>query len=430
MDLLLFFIGLIMLYKGKLPWMFAIIILLASTYLQIPFTQEQLLKFGPEHNVRDVGLALYLCFLIREFFTKGIYLDHSRLQKAVIFLGVFLFLSGIHDIFNNVLIGDVIRYLKSWAYLTIVFMKPNFTYSDLIKTIKIIFWITFAFCLILTLQQILGFVWIGKPISYISNGITHDRGVKPPSYAIICSAIAIFNIFGYNYKIRTLTSLIFILPIILTLKMTYFSTVVLILILYYITKNKTDLTRILKISILGGFAVMIIFVVSPTFQNRFCEMLEQTQTVSSKNQKEGTFTYRINHFQERFDYVIDEPTRALRGIGYVQERNFHKNIFKLGQPNNWGELAQLDTGDIAWSILIVRLGLIGIFFYLIFYLVLCKSFWESKNLEIINLLWLIYLLTSLFIMSLGNTIITDSEFFIIPLLINIANENRTLHLKF
>ncbi len=429
MDYILFLIGLIMLCRKNLPWLFAIIILLASTYLQLPLKPEMQLMVGPIHNVADTGLLLYLIFFAWSILKKGVFIK-SPLIIPVILFGAFLTINGLYDIANGTSFGDVIRYLRQWAYLSIIFIYPNINKTDILKTIRIIFWITFWCCAILILQYFLGVTWIGYTTSYSSDGINEfTRGAKPPVYSIVCFAIAFFNILGQKKVTQILSCIIFIFPTILTLKMSYFVTFVLVVVIFNLFNKRYSFLRLLKLFFIGAFGLAILMAIFPVFTQRLNETLEQGRTISSTNQEDGNFTFRINHFSERLEYVLSDPVRSIRGMGYIQERNFHKKLFTIGLYNEDGDIVQLDTGDIAWSLLIIRLGCLGLFFYLLLYIKCLSSLYQERDSSDLNLLFYSYMLASIVFMSFGNTVIADSEFFIIPLLITLTNENRTLHIQ-
>lgn len=180
--------------------------------------------------------------------------------------------------------------------------------------------------------------------------------------------------------------------------------------------------------------IATIFYTSPSFQQRLEETIAQSGS-SSTREEEGNFSYRIDHFSERLEYVLKDPVRSVRGLGYVQERNFHEQPFQLGQLNNWGSKAMLDTGDIAWSLLILRLGLLGLFFYILMYLKCLNMLWRYKNHDDFILVFFSYVFISLVFMSLGNALIAYGDFFIYPLLIIGVNakskkhENSALHME-
>lgn len=428
MDYLLFLVGLVMMYRGNLSWLYVIIILLASTYLQLPLRGDMRMMVGPEHNVADVGLLLYLLYFFKEVSKNGVCTTHP-VQKATTFFLLFVIMNGLIDALMGGSWGDVIRYWKHWPYLTIVYLRSVITRQEVKKCMEILFWMTFAVSIVLILQSILGVMWIGWGSDYVSNGVRIVRGAKPPSFAVICAVLAFVNVFGYSRKIQILTTAIIGLPILLCIKMSYFTTILIIMVVYYFFNGKLHFTKVFKYGIVGLVGFVTLFAVHPAFRQRMEDTLQQSSVLSSSStRKEGNFSYRIEHFKERLDYVVSDPVRFVRGMGYVQERNFHQNLFKLGQTNNWGRRAQLDTGDIAWSLLIIRLGVLGIFVYLLFYAKCLRELYKRKSDSDFEMVYFAYAFASIVFMSFGNTLVASGDFFIIPLLICMSHEDSALYL--
>lgn len=414
--------------------MLAIIILLASTYLQLHLSHEQLMIIGPDHNVADTGLVLFLVFLVKEISSHGIVV-RGTLQRITFYFIVFLLLNGIYDIIIGTSLGDIVKYLRRWAYLLIVFVVPRISLEEIYKALQIIFWITFGISVVLIAQYIFGQEWIGHTLRYIgSDGIAHVRGAKPPSYNILCTVLAVTNFFGLDRKWQVITAAVIFMPILLMLKMTYFVSVLLILLLYYVLFEKQNFGIFAKRGILFLLFALTLNLVFPVFNQRFGDVLQERHVITNSNQ-EGNFAFRIKHLQERYSYVVSNPVRAIRGIGYIQEQNYHQYTFKIGLLNReTGKVIQLDTGDIAWSLLIVRLGLLGIILYLIFYGRCLKELYErvrrsSIEESKIESILICYMAVSLLFMSWGNAIIASSDYFIFSLLIIVSNENSTLYLE-
>lgn len=425
MDYILLLIGLVMIFRRNYPWLFAIIIVLASTYLQLPLKVEMQMMIGPQHNVGDTGLLLYLIFWFNEVIKNGVYITNTMSKVISIFL-LFLLLNGLYDIIEGVSLGDVARYLKTWAYLSIVYTNIQMNLDDVKKIIKIIFWITFAISLVLVLQYLAGAAWIG----YTTHYSIYTRGAKPPSFAIICCCLAFVNVFKFSEKVRIITTVGLFLPVLFSMKMSYFTTISLILISNYLLKQQMYIEKLFKYLVVCIVGAAVLFTAFPVFYQRFQETVRQTGVSSSSRIEEGNFSYRIEHFAERLNYILQKPVRSVRGLGYVQERNFHERPFKLGQTNLLGRKAMLDTGDIAWSLLILRLGLVGLLLYFIVYGRCLHILWQERNSDEIISVFFSYMLISLVFMSFGNTLIAHSDFFIIPLLIIcfVKHEDSTLHL--
>lgn len=86
-------------------------------------------------------------------------------------------------------------------------------------------------------------------------------------------------------------------------------------------------------------------------------------------EKDGTLNFRIAHVSERLIYVLDKIERWPMGAGFIHEDSaVAQNLgFRIGLKNVFtGRTIQVDSGDIAWSVVIIKTGLIGLLLLLAF----------------------------------------------------------------
>lgn len=406
MDIILFILGLFFLIRKRYEYVLAIIVLLATTYLQVPLDQKYFNVFFP-HNVSDTGLLLYIIFWLKIAIKFGVTKTHPFTKFFNIFF-LFIFLSGCYDYYNNVPIGDIIRFFRNWIFLTFIYIVPYIKHDWIINSLKIIFQITAIISCILILQHFTN-------IDIIDVRFDEGRGTKPPSYSIYCAAICLINIWNYSLLKRSIYFIIFLLPILLNLKLTYAISIFLIYIIYIFFISNISFIQRLTISLLFIIASLGALAFNESFSDRLQNTFQEINTVESKDVS-GNFSYRLLHSYERFDYIIQEPMTFLRGIGFISEKNNNKKLFDLGVWNEEKmEVNQFDTGDIAWSILFIRLGIIGTIIYLYMYFKIIKYFLRYKNKKYISYT-LSVMLVFLCFASFGNTLITSSDFFIYPIL--------------
>ncbi len=412
MDVALFIFGLIQLFRGKYDWVLAIIILLSSSYLQLNTEAAGNVMFPFKHNVNDTGLLLYLMFFAHITMSKGIVFQH-RLTNYVLLFYVFIILSGIVDVYFNVPIVDVIKFSRHWIYLTLIWILPHIRFVHIFKALKIILYITLGMCLVLFFQRIMGLDLIGRQFSFEVDGARIDRGVKPPIYVIPFILLLLSNIFKYKALKKWIFVFILFLPIILSMKMTYFITVLGGYIIFLFLSGKLSIKNFLPYFLTGTIVLILFFSLNKTFTYRLLNVINQTENIKTAEVK-GNFSFRILHTLERTEYILQNPLSSFRGIGFISESNFNKNVFEIGLPNDDGEVTQLDTADIAWSLLILRFGLLGLTIFLLLYFKLIKEL--NRHHTTICMVMSAYMLASFFFGSLGNSVIVSSYFYIIPLL--------------
>lgn len=409
MDFLLFFIGLFALLRNNLASTIAIIFILTSTYLQLPVISGFWVNFLFPHNVSDIGLLLYV-FLFIKAIGSGKFHYKTPITKPIMILVFFLTINGIYDILGGTSVLDVINFLKLKFLLSIVFISSMFKKKTIARAYKYVFYVTIALCILQIVDRVL-------PIGLVEMSTSEDeRGAKPVFSVMLFALFPIINMLHQRKFHRVIYGIILILPIILNMKMTYAGTVILSVIVYVFLNDR--LSKAMRVKSLLAMSIVAVGVstISGGFSARFDEMTREKIDLSSTS-AEGNFSYRILHAYERCNYICQTPKYALRGIGYVSEKNFRKEPFLFGQYNDQlNKVSQLDTGDIAWSLFFLRYGFLGIAIYLYFYFSLINQFRQWNTSSKWKNYWVAILVTFIIFTSLGNTVIEGYYFFIFPIL--------------
>lgn len=409
LTIALFILGLLFLLTKKYASSLTVIIILLTTFLQLQIKADFFTLSA--YNTYDFGILLFIIFFLHIALSKGICFN-GKVQLVVSLFLIYLLLNGIYDIVHNgTSVSDVFKYLKNWIPLSIAYIYPYIRLDYAIKSLKQVYTITLLLSIFVTISIILQ---LDLGIFIFST----DRGIKPPPDCMWFAALAFMNVWGKNKINSIIESIIFIFPVILSLKMTYAVTI--FLVFGFIILMKKNISNIIKA---GLFFVMlctvsIVLYTNSGFSERLDSVAAETNDISQE-ENSGNFAYRILHAQERWNYIKQDPVMLIRGFGYLHENNLKKTLFQFG--TNHGE-QQLETGDIAWSLFFIRLGVMGIFFYLMMYLLILKQFYINREKKIC-LIFASMMITYLTFTSLGNCIITYSYFFIYPLLF--LNINRS-----
>ena len=94
-----------------------------------------------------------------------------------------------------------------------------------------------------------------------------------------------------------------------------------------------------------------------------------------------------------------------------------KEIFNVGlYDRELKKIRQIDTGDIAWSLIFCRLGIGGLCVFLLFYFKLLLVFWQKRKDNLIYAYMESLLIVFLCFTSFGNTIILMDDFYLYPIL--------------
>lgn len=417
MDIVLFLLGLGLLFRNDQTSVLTIIFFLCSVYLQLNIEDTLFTNFLFLHNVNDLGIVLYILFFFKILFTRGAEFT-GVLQNAVSLLLLFLFLNGIYDIlFNGTSPIDVVKFLRSRLLLTIVYIVPRLYIDEVNGSFRQVAKITVLACVFVIFQTL-------TSIELIKFSSLVERGIKPPITAIIFTIFYLVNYWNLSKFKTYAASFICFMPIALNMKMTYAISVLLILFTFILFRSGLAMAK--KITAVL-FVIIISFGflgISDKFANRLTGMVQETNTISS-GQSSGNFSYRILHAKERLDYITKNTVTAVRGIGYVSEANYHHKTFKFGCYNRErNRVDQLDNGDIMWSNIFVRVGLLGCLFYLCFFGFLMKMYYENRSHSDYYTLWFSYLLITILFTSLGNETMWYGYFFMYPISIYFALQSE------
>jgi hypothetical protein len=144
----------------------------------------------------------------------------------------------------------------------------------------------------------------------------------------------------------------------------------------------------------------------------------------------STFTFRIMHFLERNQYLLDNPEAMFIGAGLMTEDSkltgsiFDFDIGLIDELSD--ETVQLDTGDISYSILFLRYGYLGTLLILSLYIFLMVYFYKNRE-NPAGLFSFVYFIVVI-IISFFSQILTLPVTFLAPLITyNIVRKNKLEH---
>lgn len=110
----------------------------------------------------------------------------------------------------------------------------------------------------------------------------------------------------------------------------------------------------------------------------------------------GTFSFRIAILAERLLYIVSHPVYLLTGVGMIGEDSPNNYFeFFLGTENESSRygFAQIETNDILWPPYVLRYGLLGIFFWILYFKIIYKRFKSvSSPLATVGSIYTVYLI--------------------------------------
>lgn len=384
MDIVLFLIGLLLLTQKKYAWCFVILIGLFTSYYGLGSNSS----FG--HTVSDTGFVFFIVMYVYGSFqgTRYKYDSFKALRPMAIILGIFLIQSVVSDLVLDSHMLWIIKTGRHWIIFFLSFSFLTFYSPDVYeKTLKYIFYISVIASLLILVNYFSGIDLLEKQEKIVasSTGTEYKRAAIPSTFTIFY-ILLLFTDYYKSWNIKPIYKNIFLFILALTVFASIIRSLIISIIfgiiLLMLRTHKIKFTRIHKI--IGVVIVMLLVMMNikglgDRMSEGFTEITTSTKQKSGIEVK-GNMTFRLAMLEERSHYIVKDLKRFIYGVGFIPEEEFPE-IFKIGLPraHGHGDVMQLDTGDIAWALIVVRLGLIGFIVFVIFIVKLLITQFKLKH---------------------------------------------------
>ena len=408
MDLLLVLLALLLIFLNKkMEWVLVIIMALCTDLFLLGSLVENVCIFP---QLTDGALCLVmLLFLLPKRSKIESTEDYKLLNKIVkIFFCYLSFLIIIDIVFNGVSLLSIVKTSRHWLFLFFLYVVARYPKKILSKALTITLWIVVIISAMILLESVLDIDILFKR-EVDSLGVL--RGKLPPYYGIFFSILVYANYWGYNKTKQYLLLAVLVLPQLLSATRSVALAILLgiLLFIYFFSKNK--LKASCKILCAFTFLGVLLFSI-PGLRQRMLGVQEEFKKTNSKEiTVEGNTTYRIALLSERYEYLKKHPQYLLFGLGNVHERDFPE-IFQIGlYDEERGRTTQLDTGDIAWVGILLRLGVVGGFLFIFAFIIIIRQL--LKNKDAMSVALAAYLLSVLLIISFAGSYCGHGDFWIL-----------------
>lgn len=414
MDILIALVCLFFLFKNRLDNVLLGIFILTSSYLG---ALGNISPFPLPHNVSDSGLVLYICLFIYIFAKYGLQAIDNRIALAISIFFVFLLLSFLVDLFfNSIDIVSIIRTSRHWIFLSAFWIFPKIPLKHKTAFLKKLLYFTIAVTAIMLIEYFFKIEILNTRIIAESNymGDRYLRAPIPSTYSLFFLLVLLTPLRIVSPKQKLLICALISFSILFSMIRSII-VAALLGILYLLRHNKLLSRQSILVTLLVILLSAGVFSSNDYIRLRFSQAFLEISSLSSNRPGSGNLIFRFSHLIERFHYVSHKPQYIIWGIGNVHEEDFHP-VFKIGLPVE-GQISQLDTGDIAWSILFLRIGFLGTLLYLLLYLFVLQQFYRYRQLSRLSLPALIYLLLNLLILSFASSLPANGQFWLLPFLL-------------
>jgi hypothetical protein len=390
------FIGIVILaiilyvWGYKVPALFFLFFFLTTGFNLVP---EEVTKFAFISKGMDYALLILVGIVVVDFFFVKDYLKPDHFTKYLILFGSFLLVCILYSKF---VIGlgwfEIIRTCRYQFFWITYFIFRNMNKQQLERLLKYLYLVT-TFCSVLFLLQIFFDENILLKFGFTSAvsilGMEFPRYYNQPDMINFFAIIAVFcnPLKGVP---RMVTTIILVAALLGAFHRNLAGFFMLALFVGYVLK----LPRVKRVVILSTVSVLLCFaVVFVGYKFVHTRTYVDLKTVASGNitvveidlddLSKSTFTFRIAHLLERNQYLLEHPTAMFLGAGLIPEDS--KKVesmfdFDIGLVEELtGQTTQLDTADISYSIMFIRLGYLGTALNLLLFIYLMVFFYKKRE---------------------------------------------------
>lgn len=415
--------------------LFLFFFFITNGYQIIP---SNVLMYGvPLTKVSDLGI-LYLLFiiLINYKFISGI-IKINYIFHLCLLMFFFIFLDGVYSIFFlDYSIINVFQVFRPYLFLLSFFLFFLVPLKKLILTLDLVGFITVFLSFLFIFQIISGKVILlssGGDDSVMTGGVegtTYIRYYNTPAFLL---PAFFYFLFVYNFKSsfkKYITISILLCGILGPMHRSLIMSVIGVLSIYIVLRQSVS-KRIFYLSILSIIIYLFSFVdiINARLSEAFTDI---SKTFSSKldvqniDINENTMLFRLGILIERFDFIIADTKKWIFGIGLISDNAVYasKLSFKFGGVNQAGNITQIDTGDLIWSILLLNLGLLGSILYS--YLFIKIMIYAFSNIKYSKYFIPVFLsiLSAFFTSMMGNEMLTITFTNIVLLFFSISIKHK------
>ena len=373
----------------KIPALFIFVFFLTSGFNLIPEKITQLAFFskGSDYAI----IMLFVVVVIDILCIKG-YLKPNGLIYLYLLFCAFLVVCIFYSKFTiGVSWTEIIRTVR-YNFLWIAYLVfRNMSKRQLERLLKYLFIVT-VICSILYLFQIIfdqNILNEGEKSSAEVFGMKIPRFYNQPDMLHFFVLMAIYCN-PFKGIVKYVTAAILIIALLGAFHRSLIGSFFAVIAIGYVIR----LPRLQMIKVLSiASAFLVLFIVFAGYQFVHSRTFIDVQRVASGNIMDAdidiedlynsTFTYRMLHLMERNQYLLDNPKAMFLGAGLMTEDDkmtFSLFNFDIGLVDELaGQTDQLDTGDISYSVLLLRYGYLGTFLNMALFIFLIVAFYKKKE---------------------------------------------------
>jgi hypothetical protein len=319
-------------------------------------------------------------------------------------------------LFYSIFIRDVevsvsVRVFRSFIYLVTVFLFVPLSLPELEKVFKLIIYATsiaaVVYCLQLAVHKELLNRVTSDEVGLNDNGL-FERYYNLPVFIYPVVFFLFFSRNAFSLPGRIILLFSNCLAILFSQHRNLVISILICYLLFLLLNHRLKLMNALLFCILGAGVVLGADYV---WGNRFSKGLEDLSQASLNVVSTNFYEVKVNDLSttefrqlllaERLNYILKDQTSSLLGVGLITDDSKKALAlnFNVGVTDEYGNVTQVASGDIAWSVLLLQMGIVGSLMFLLFHVsLLIKFFLQRKHAFMqVGLLYIICLIfTSLY----------------------------------
>jgi hypothetical protein len=351
-----------------------------------------LMAGAPTDKLTDLALVFLLVALVSRSRMLWWSIRRDQLFRWIgIFIG-FIALDGLYSIWSEGYeLGGVLRVFRVNLFLLsfgVFFIVPTPVLMRLFHTIAVITVIQsviFLFQLVIG-QALLNSTMAGSEVATTTvEKFAFTRFYNTP---VFLTPTVFYYLFQFRCRSRAIhwgVLGILLVTVIAPLHRNYIFGIVVMSSLYVLFQQ-TRSQRAFYISLLVviGYGVSTVDMISYRINEGltdFNKTFTTGQSLATTDYGENTFAFRMAHLFERINYITAKPGGYVFGIGLLSEntRQAEQLSFEVGAfDERTGRISQINTGDIAWSLLILQLGFVGTILFIIVLVKFIRLFYRHR----------------------------------------------------
>jgi len=422
LGLLLLILSIYCFQKGKFyPSLMLFFLFVTNGFQVIPVNW---LMFGlPLDKGSDLGILYTAVLFVMNRWRMKLITQRFPVFKLSGYLILFVLADVAYSLFIlDYSLANVLQVFRPYLIFLIVPVFFGVPQDDLKKALNSVAFIT-VFQSVLFLLQIASGITILLSASGDAN--VHTGLVEGTSYMrfynapMFLNAALFYFLFVYRFKNTTLKYLVWgilFLTVIGPMHRSLMLTIIAVISVYLLLKKSSGKGALYLSAIgLGIYALSFIDVVGNRLNDAFTDMyatFNSNLSVQYIDINDNNLTFRVGHFIERFQYVIQSFDRWLFGIGMISDNAAYaaKLPFQFGLVSETtGRVAQIDTGDITRSPLMLNLGIFGAAFYFFLFVRYMIFFYRKTSASAYAVVGFLLILAS-FLTSMAGTELMSTGF--------------------